>query len=436
MKKTLIASLLVAAAGAGCAKQPDGPVYVRIAPTILTRVTALHFDAGDRIGLTVRKGAETWAENRLMIYDGSAFAAPDLIWYDQWNEPSTLTACYPYFEAGLPAEFTVEADQRSGCGPSDLLGAYRTDVTPGSTPVSMLFHHLMAQLTLVVDNTTSSKVTGITLSGFAATADVDFTTLSSAAKKGVPATDIRTFCVTENVSYRAVLVPQRAALTVRVATDDGREREETLSEAALESGLRYDLAVKVTQEKISLTLSGEISDWQDGGSIGGGSGESGSLSYGEDTYRTATIAGRVWMAENLRFLPAGAAIGTGVWYPEGEASVLATQGYLYDHAFAVGAAGKGASPVQGICPPGWHIPDGAELATLIGAPERDGGFLCCAGIWFASTGRYGSSSKGYLMGASSQDGKFDCLSYAAGGQPLLTTLTSGECGVSVRCVKD
>lgn len=435
MKKILIASLLAAAA-AGCTAPHDDPMYLKIAPTIQTRVSALHFDPGDRIGLTMVKGAETWADNRLLTYDGAAFAAPDLLWYDRLDEPSTLIAYHPYSEAGLPVEFAVGTDQRSGCGPSDLLGAYRTDVLPGSNPVSMVFKHLMAQLTLVVDNTSSSKVTGITLGGFVPTAEVDFATLSATAKKGIPATDLRTFCVAENTSYRAVLVPQTAALTVRVATDDGRELSETLSEAALESGLRYDLSVEVTPEKIALQLSGEITDWQDGGSLGGGSNDEETITYGGERYRTLRIGGRVWMAENLRYLPAGATIGTGVWYPEGEAQVLATQGLLYDHAFAVGSAGKGTSPVQGICPAGWHIPDRDELAALIGAPERDGDFLCCAGIWFSSTGRYGSSSKGYLMGASSEGGKFDCLSYTAGGEPLLTTLTSGDCGVSVRCVKD
>lgn len=434
MKRLPFAFLLCAIIGTGCSKQRDEAMYVRIAPSILTRVTALRFEAGDRIGLTVVRGAEIWADNRPMTYDGAAFSAPGFVWYEQRDEPSTLMACHPYSEAGLPHEFTVETDQSGGCGPSDLLGACRTDIRPGTTPVGMLFRHLMAQLTLIVTNTSSARVTGITLCGFSPTAEVDFVALTAKARAGVPVADIRTFCVTENASYRAVLVPQRAAMTVRVTTDDGRERVETLSDAALESGWRYDLAVRVAEDDIALTLSGEIQDWQDGGSLGG-SGE-GALTWDGVSYRTATIGGREWMAENLRYLPAGAAIGTGVWYPEGGEIVAAAKGLLYDHAVAVGTDSYAAGPVQGICPPGWHIPDRDELSALAAAKRADD-FFCCAGMWLAS-GRYGSSSKGYLMGATLQGEKFDCLSYTdvAGGEPQLTTQTRGACGVSVRCIRD
>lgn len=437
MKRLPIMLLLAAVVMAGCSKPKDEAMYVRIAPSILTRVSALRFDAGDRIGLTVVRGSETWADNRLMTYDGAAFAAPGFIWYDQRDEPSTLTAYHPYSEAGLPEEFTVETDQRSGCAPSDLLGACRTDVMPGTTPVAMLFHHLMSQLTLVVTNTSSSRVTGITLGGFVPTAEVDFAALTAAARAGVPAADIRTCCVTENASYRAVLVPQRGSLTVRVATDDGRERTETLEDVALESGWRYDMAVKVTEDDIALTISAEIEDWQDGGLLGGGSGGEEVLTYAGENYRTVTVGGRVWMAENLRYLPQEAAIGTGVWYPEGGEKVAARQGLLYDHALAVGEAPSANAPVQGICPAGWHVPDRDELAALAEAQRVDG-FFCCAGIWLADSGRYGSSSKGYLMGATLQNGKFDCLSYTdtAGGEPQLATQTRGGCGVSLRCVRD
>lgn len=432
MKRTLIAFLCSAAVGAGCSESQEEMLYVKVAPTIRTRVSALHFDAGDRIGLTAVKGADTWADNRLMTYDGAAFSAPGFIWYDNPDEPSTLTAYYPYSEAGLPVEFTVASDQRNGCAASDLLGAYRTEVTPGTTPVSMLFHHLMSQLTLVVTNTSSAKVAGIRVCGLSPTAEVDFTALTAAAKSGVPAADVEAFCVREDAAYRVVLVPQRAALTVRVSLDNGRNLDRTLSEVALESGWRYDLAVRVTDEDIALTLSGEISDWQDGGSLV----DESALTYEGETYRTVRIGGQVWMAENLRYIPAGGRIGTGVWYPAGGRDVVAELGLLYDHGFATGNAGTTSAPVQGICPPGWHIPDRDELAALVGDPGLADDFFCCAGIWFTKTGNYGSSSKGYLMGATVQGAKFDCVSYTSGGEPLVAALSNGECGVSLRCVKD
>lgn len=62
---------------------------MKIAPTIQTRVTGLHFDTGDRIGLSIAKGSETYVQNVLMTYDGTAFTAPDLLWYNDSNEKST-----------------------------------------------------------------------------------------------------------------------------------------------------------------------------------------------------------------------------------------------------------------------------------------------------------------------------------------------------------
>lgn len=90
-----------------------------------TRVTGLHFDTGDRIGLSIAKGSETYVQNVLMTYDGTAFTAADLLWYNDSNEKSTLTAYHPYSEQGMPAEFSVATDQTSGGASSDLLVAVK-----------------------------------------------------------------------------------------------------------------------------------------------------------------------------------------------------------------------------------------------------------------------------------------------------------------------
>ena len=70
MKTTLLTALAAAALAAGCSKSDTGTPCVKIAPTIQTRVTGLHFDTGDRIGLSIAKGSETYAQNVPMTYDG------------------------------------------------------------------------------------------------------------------------------------------------------------------------------------------------------------------------------------------------------------------------------------------------------------------------------------------------------------------------------
>lgn len=446
---------------AGCAESEKGTLCVKIAPAIRTRVTGLHFDTGDRIGLTISKGSAPYAENVPMTYDGTAFTASGLSWYNDLNEKSVLTAYYPYAEGGRPDEFTVSSDQTQGNGPSDLLAAVKTDVTPVSAPVGMVFYHVMSQLTIVVSNSSSAAVTGVSVGGLVPTAEIDYSAPKAAAKSGVAAAEVKACEVKPGATYRAILVPQQAALTVTVTTDDGRSHTKTLSSAQLESGKRYDMSVVVTNIDIDVELSGEVVDWGDGGSLdgsgeggggdggggegGGEGGDPGTLSYGGVDYPTATIGGRVWMTRNLRYLPDGAQIGTGIWYPcrgtagSNDAEYVAERGLLYSFTTALGGAtAASGTPVQGICPPGWHVPTGAEIEQMLASPEYDASLLRSAGMWNSETGRYLTETKGYLMSCTPQDGGsgYQALSYSSGGIVAgLAPFPAGN-GVSLRCVKD
>mgnify|MGYP002570307943 CR=1 FL=1 len=443
MRKILFMALAVLIA-AGCAESEKGTLCVKIAPAIRTRVTGLHFDTGDRIGLTISKGSAPYAENVPMTYDGTAFTASGLSWYNDLNEKSVLTAYYPYAEGGRPDEFTVSSDQTQGNGPSDLLAAVKTDVTPVSAPVGMIFYHVMSQLTIVVSNSSSAVVTGVSVGGLVPTAEIDYSMSKAAAKSGVAAAEVKACEVKPGATYRAILVPQQAALTVTVTTDDGRSHTKTLSSAQLESGRRYDMSVLVTNEEIQISLSGDIGDWEDGGSLdGSGGGDDGddsqTLSYGGVTYRTTTVGETVWMAENLRYVPDEALLTKGIWYPDGneDAEYVREHGMLYSFTVALGGAQVvSGAPVRGICPEGWHVPYIDELQTLAAGP--DCGFTL-AGMWNSVSKNYVSSAKsGYLMSATTDDGGSSysaLLFYASGGNPSPSSLPAGN-GVSLRCVKD
>ena len=443
MRKILFMALAVLIA-AGCAESEKGTLCVKIAPAIRTRVTGLHFDTGDRIGLTISKGSAPYAENVPMTYDGTAFTASGLSWYNDLNEKSVLTAYYPYAEGGRPDEFTVSSDQTQGNGPSDLLAAVKTDVTPVSAPVGMIFYHVMSQLTIVVSNSSSAVVTGVSVGGLVPTAEIDYSMPKAAAKSGVAAAEVKACEVKPGATYRAILVPQQAALTVTVTTDDGRSHTKTLSSAQLESGRRYDMSVLVTNEEIQISLSGDIGDWEDGGSLdGSGGGDDGddsqTLSSGGVTYRTTTVGETVWMAENLRYVPDEALLTKGIWYPDGneDAEYVREHGMLYSFTVALGGAQVvSGAPVRGICPEGWHVPYIDELQTLAAGP--DCGFTL-AGMWNSVSKNYVSSAKsGYLMSATTDDGGSSysaLLFYASGGNPSPSSLPAGN-GVSLRCVKD
>lgn len=432
---------------AACSEHPAKPFRVEIFPNVQTRVSGLYFEPGDRIGLTIRKGSETYVLNRPMTYDGSVFADDGLLWYDDMQQTALLTACYPYSPEGMPGEFALLQDQRAGYEAADLLGAVAREVVPSGAPVAMLFHHLMAQLSIIIDNAADAEVVDVEIGGFAAVADVDFSVPTAVAKSGALPARIQAFEVDPGLSYRAILVPQQGDLTVTVATDDGKNASKTVVDALLESGKRYDLSVRIDDDGIELSLNGEISDWEEGGSLGDDDlpeepenpgGEDSELVYGGVTYPTLRIGGQLWMAQNLRFQPASLTIGTDCWYPQSDLGENPELGLLYSYEAAAGGGGADRGFVKGICPDGWHIPDRDELLAMAVDPELPDDFLKSAGfrIVTASSQRYGDADAGYLMGCEcSEEGKCRCLYYRTGSEPIEAEV-SAEYGITVRCVKD
>lgn len=430
-----------------CAKQAATPRRIEIVPNMQTRVSGLYFESGDRIGLTIRKGSETYVQNYPMTYDGSVFADDALLWYDDVQQTATLTACYPYSPEGLPEEFALLQDQRAGYEEADLLGAVAREVSPSGTPVAMLFHHLMAQLSVIIDNTTAATVEEVAVDGFAAVADVDLTVPTAVAKSGALPVRIQAFEVEPGSSYRAILVPQQGDLTVTVSTSDGRTASRTVADALLESGRRYDLSVRIDDNGLELSLAGEIADWEEGGSLGEEElpeepetpgGEDADLIYEGVTYPTLRVGGLLWMAENMRCQPEALTLETDYWYPQSGLDENPGLGLLYTYEAAVGDEGADGRPVQGICPDGWHIPDTEELAALAADPARPDDFLKCDGfrIVTASSQRYGDSETGYLMGCElTGTGKCRCLCYQTGADPVETEV-SVNYGITVRCVQD
>lgn len=438
----------------GCSNRESadtGLSPIRINPSIQTRVSGLYFEPGDCIGLSVAGTTLKPVENLSLTYRNAYFADESLTWNDIGSGPLTFTAYYPYAEAGLSAGFAVATDQRGGCGPSDLLGAVKTDVAPTSEPIHMLFQHLMSQLNIVVNNDSSSSVTKVTVSGFVSEAEVDLVSMSAEASPSAAASDITAYEETAGELYRVILVPQRAPLTVRVETTDGMTRSTTVSDAALEGGRRYNLSIALTDQTLDMALSGEIGDWVDGGTLvpddpdgekpGGGGGDDseggdetpdGDLVYEGETYATAEIGGATWMAENFRYLPDASMIGTLVWYPEGGMAQVAELGLFYSYeAVMNGASAQASLPVRGICPPGWHIPSRVELEALAEAASAD--FITDAGYYNGSS--YIASGTSILIGCeASGDGA--CWVLKKKLNELSVATVSFDYGVSLRCVKN
>lgn len=444
---SLFVSLCTILLVSGCSDRnatDDSVRTIRIAPSIQTRVSGLYFEPNDCIGLTIVQSSGHYVDNSRMIYDGSTFVGENLVWYDASEGPATFMACYPYSSEGLVESFSVAEDQRSGCETSDLLGAVKKDVEPTSM-VNMVFYHLMTQLDIVVNNNTSATVTEVVVSGFVPAATVDLSVpTATAVPDGVPA-DIMAYEVTPGEAYRVILVPQQAAMTVTVRTDDGEVRTKSISSEQLEGGRRYNLSVVLDKQRVDLALSGEISDWIDGGSLDenpGGStpdpdipdADGPTLEYAGERYATTVIDGVTWMSENLRYLPEGAILGEDVWTPGNGTDQSGDLGLLYSYAMAMnGATSTSGDRVQGICPSGWHIPSRAELETLISSVSldfiSDAGYRGEGGSWVYSTSTLMSCD----LDTSSSDMCF--VLRKKNGVLSICSMQVGW-GFSLRCVKD
>lgn len=413
MKKFLLSALALAAIAA-CEKEPQGasvPQQVRISP-VITRVTDVNFEDGDQIGLSIFKGDAYYTENSQLSFSDGVFSG-SLVWYPEAAESSVITAYYPYSAAGFPETFSVAADQTTGYEASDLIAGTKSEVTPSSTAVVLEFKHMLSKILLNVDNRSGSGLVSVKLAGSRLSAAVDFSSLSVSADEEAPAEDITMQAVDAGTRYRAIVVPQTVAFTLSVTTASGKTLEQKLASADLKAGGQYTIEATVIDDALSVTISGEITNWTDEGTIGPDTPSEevqfeefdGYFVYDGVTYPTVTLEnGSVWMAKNLSYLPEGYVPSTDgtdpsahILYPyelvnDGgaptainasganaltDAESIEEMGYLYD-AYAIFGVDEfteenvhGFEGAQGICPPGWHVPTRADYFALCGLSNKD-----------------------------------------------------------------
>lgn len=425
----------------GCEQEPTAMPPIRITPTIESRVTALNFEQGDCIALQIRRSDQTYLENAPLTHNGNYFVGHDLRWYGNSDEAATLIACYPYAAQGFPKEYSVATDQRSSASTSDLLGAVREGVKPTGEAIAMRFYHLFARLQLLVQNQSDRAIQQVTIDNTVPTATLDWLQLIASPKAGAVSKSIT--AAADGAGYTAVLVPQSATLGVTITTDDGVSHQESV-EATLLGGKSYTLSLTLHEDRLAITLAGEIHDWEDGGDLGGEESPNpddsnqeeeeepaeptteGTLLWGDVTYSTRTIGDRVWMAENTRYLPADITIGAGVWYPSNNNSLVESLGCLYDYETATSL----------ICPEGWRVPTKTDLETLIGS-NCGTDFFTPAGMCNPRDGDIANYTpdKHYLISSTSEGSNCYALQFtqteAVGVKSILKTN-----GYSLRLVKD
>lgn len=434
---------------------------LRITPDIRTRATNTNFENQDAIGVTVRKQDGTnHLTNQKFTYDGSIFSANGVQWYPETEETSTVIAYYPYAETGQPSSFTVKTDQRgTGYTLSDLLGATKTGVKPTINSVELTFYHLLSKIdiqTIVPEGVTIEE---IKINGFIPSVNANIETQVVAVDANATATTITAHEITANKTYDIILPPQTVSqMQINVKTNT-ETREEFFSNVTLLKGKRYTLQLNVSEsgESIDAKFTGQIQDWGSGGVIeqdmdensiiitepvNPSEGEEGDgVNYGDVTYKTRIIAGKEWMAENLRYIPEGAILATDYIYPDNNKHLIETLGLLYPYKTAMAEAEpvlNDAATVRGICPEGWRLPKIDELLELAKITGRS--FFTEMGFYLNGNENSYNTERCYIMSSTQEDA--DHVQYLRINQTennkLIQSrnLKSTLIAASIRCVKE
>ena len=394
---------LAALAIAACQQpvQPDmAPGKVQVEP-VITRATEVNFENGDQIGFTMTKvnGAEAYADNAALTFDGTVFSG-ELMWYADAYSEADVYAYYPYSAEGVPTAYAAVLDQTEGIAQADFMAASKKGVLPTPNAITMVFKHMMTKLVINIDNQSGAEVNTVKILGGDAACDIDLPNLAVLPASGgmsTELTEITAYEATAGKVWQAIVIPQTAKLSVEVSLSNGKKITQPLAEMTLKSGGQYTINARLLQDNMIVSASGEIENWTDEGEIGfEGEGTTeelpveftehdGYFVYDGIEYKTVTLAdGNTWMAENLRFIPRGRTVSSdpaedaGIWYPAANADKVAdpalaeTLGLLYDAATAFGVEEITADNAgtfegcQGICPAGWHIPTVAEMTGLVG----------------------------------------------------------------------
>ena len=227
-------------------------------------------------------------DNEQMLFNGNSF---DWIAYS----PYSITVGETTTNLHAATTFSVPTDGKYASGKSgstyflvstvdgsqyDLLWGKGTST---SATLDLTLSHVLTKLTVNITSLGSDIADGTTISsikigGSIPTGTLNLTGATTAAgvvtipaEDAVAAADITALQLespqeTYVASYEALIIPQTAALTLKVKLSDDREFTKTLSSHAFESGNHYRITLQVGQDNITL---GDItaSPWEN--NVGG-----------------------------------------------------------------------------------------------------------------------------------------------------------------------
>lgn len=294
MKKNIfilaVATLLMLGCNKGVDTSVINPNEIRVEASVKqTRAAGTSFEIGDKMGLYAveyngdevasLQVAGNFINNEALTYDGSAWVGGRTLYWS--DKPCDFYGIYPYQEPATVSEylFDLPTDQNSpetddalsGYEAADLLWAKATKVSREDGTVQLQFKHMMSRVVVKIER--GEKYEGelpeditVHLYNTVTTAEVDFTH-GSLQRYAHGEKETITMKQLSGDTFAAIVVPQNI------------ERRTPLVEITMEGiayllnysmsfrpGYQHTITVTLNsspeQEKIEISIDGEIGDWK------------------------------------------------------------------------------------------------------------------------------------------------------------------------------
>ena len=294
MKKNIfilaVATLLMLGCNKGVDTSVINPNEIRVEASVKqTRAAGTSFEIGDKMGLYAveyngdevasLQVAGNFINNEALTYDGSAWVGGRTLYWS--DKPCDFYGIYPYQEPATVSEYLFDLptnqnspetdDALSGYEAADLLWAKATKVSREDGAVQLQFNHMMSRVVVKIER--GEKYEGelpeditVHLYNTVTTAEVDFTH-GSLQRYAHGEKNTITMKQLSGDTFAAIVVPQNI------------ERRTPLVEITMEGiayllnysmsfrpGYQHTITVTLNsspeQEKIEISIDGEIGDWK------------------------------------------------------------------------------------------------------------------------------------------------------------------------------
>lgn len=294
MKKNIfilaVATLLMLGCNKGVDTSVINPNEIRVEASVKqTRAAGTSFEIGDKMGLYAveyngdevasLQVAGNFINNEALTYNGSAWVGGRTLYWS--DKPCDFYGIYPYQEPATVSEYLFDLptnqnspetdDALSGYEAADLLWAKATKVSREDGAVQLQFKHMMSRVVVKIER--GEKYEGelpeditVHLYNTVTTAEVDFTH-GSLQRYAHGEKETITMKQLSGDTFAAIVVPQNI------------ERRTPLVEITMEGiayllnysmsfrpGYQHTITVTLNsspeQEKIEISIDGEIGDWK------------------------------------------------------------------------------------------------------------------------------------------------------------------------------